>query len=421
MARSWLPALVGSAVVAVVAAVATEPARAQDWAQWRGPGRDGRVVGFKTPAQWPAQLTKKWTVTVGEGHSSPILVGNRAYVTARRGEQEVTLCLNAANGSTVWEDKVDAPFDSVIFPARRLGKSPRSTPLYKDGKLYTTGVNGLLTCYDAAKGKILWRKDFAQSFTVPMPTCGASLSPLVDGKKLYVHVGHDEEGAFYALDKDSGKEIWSWKGQGPAYTSPVLATIGGKRQIVTAAHNDWIGLDPENGALLWKVYVRQNMFNHNSITPLVIGDRVVCGGNQRPTFVLQVKKNGAGWSAEKLWETRDVTLSTSSPLLYGTHLVAVNEKRRGQITCMDLATGKVTWTCDGNKGENVTLYDLGSFVLAATFNGEMIVYRKVGETLVEKAKYALTDSATWASPALAGNRILARGEQTLTLWEVPGA
>lgn len=395
------------------------PASAQDWAQWRGPGRDGKVTGFRVPAQWPAQLKKRWTVTVGEGHSSPIVVGNRAFVTTRRDEDEYTLCVDLANGKTVWQSVIAAPFDSVIFPARRLGKSPRATPLYSGGKLYTTGVGGLLTCFNAPTGKILWRRDFATEFNVPMPICGAALSPLVDGKKIYIHVGQDTDGAFLALDKDTGKTIWSWKGEGPGYSSPVLATIAGKRQIITAAHNNWIGLDPVNGALLWKVYVRQNMFNHNSITPLVVGDRIVGGGNQRPTFVLQVKQSGAVWSAEKVWETRDVTLSTSSPLLYGTHLVTVNEKRRGQITCMDLATGKTTWMCDGNKGENVSLFDVGSSVLAFTSNGDLFVYAKSGVLLVEKAKYIVADGATWASPAISRNRLLVRGAESLTLWEVP--
>lgn len=393
-------------------------AKADDWGQWRGPKRDGRITGFAAPTVWPKQLVKVWTVNAGEGHSSPIIVGARAYALVRRGDEEWTLCLNMADGKTIWEDKTPAPFDSVIFPAQRLGKAPRSTPLYHDGKLYTIGVNGLMTCFRASNGDIIWRKEFSKTFPIPMPICGAALSPLIDGKRIYVHVGHEEKGAFLALDKDTGAEIWRWTGEGPAYTSPVLATIGGTRQLITASHNMWISLYPENGQLLWSMKIRQNYFNHNSITPVVKGDVVYCGANQRPTFALRIAKNGDKWTPEKLWETRDVTMSTSSPVLSGNTLYAVNEKRRGQVVCMAADSGKVTWECSGNKGENVTLFDAGVCVMAFTSGGEMFVYAKKTDSLQEIARYEVADSVMWASPAISGNRILVKGANALTLWKV---
>ena len=411
--------LARGAILTAALACAVMNASAEDWNQWRGPLRDGHVKGFVTPKPWPKTLSKKWELKVGEGHSSPILAGNRAFVFVRDGDQEKTLCLNMTDGKIVWTDTVYAPFDSIIFPARSLGKSPRSTPLFQEGKLYTIGINGLMTCFTAASGKVIWRKDFSKVFKIPMPICGASLSPLIDGKKIYVHEGHESEGHFYALDKDTGKEIWTWKGEGPGYTSPILATIGGKRQIVTAAHNQWISLDPESGKLLWSLPVRQNMFNHNSITPIIYGDTLICGANQRPTFGLKIKKVGDKWVPEKAWETREVTMSTSSPVLSGKTLYAVNEKRRGQVVCMSAEDGKVEWSCPGNKGEHVSLYDTGSNVLAFTISGDLIVYAKTGKTLTETNRYEVADGAMWSSPAIAGNRILVKGAETLTLWEVP--
>ncbi len=399
--------------------LAAGAASAQDWSQWRGPSRDGRLVGFKAPAAWPKALVKRWSVNVGEGHSSPVIAGKRAFVLVRQGEQEVTLCLDLATGKTLWQDRVDAPFDSVIFPARRLGKAPRSTPLVHGGKLYTLGVNGTMTCFAAETGKVLWRRDFSGAFKTPMPICGASLSPLVDGKRIYVHAGHDSQGAFFALDKDTGQELWSWKGEGPGYTSPILATLGGARQLVTASHNMWIGLDPEKGTLLWSLPVRQNFFNHNSITPVVAGDLLICGANQRPTLALRVKRAGDRWVAEKAWETRDVTMSTSSPLFSGGRLYGVNEKRRGQLVMMEPETGRVLWSCPGDKGEQVTLLDAGSHLLVFTMNGDLLVYAKGDAGLAEVTRYAVADSATWAGPAVSGNRLLVKGAQSLALWEVP--
>lgn len=389
-----------------------------DWPQWRGPRRDGRISGFRCPAAWPRQLTRRWSLPVGAGHASPVIARGRAFVFVRRGEREHTLCLDLASGKTVWEDTVAAPFDSVIFPAQRLGKAPRSTPLWHQGKLYTTGVGGLLTCFDAASGKVLWRRDFASVWKVPMPICGAALSPLVDGRRLLVHVGHDDEGALLALDKDTGAEIWTWRGEGPAYTSPILATLGGVRQVVTASHNQWIALDPERGALLWSRKNRQNFFNHNSITPLAVGDTVICGANQRPTLALVPTRTANGWEVSAKWETRDVTMSTSSPILADGRIYAVSEKRRGQIVALEPSTGRTLWSCPGNKGENVTLYDAGGALLAFAADGDMFVYGKTASGLEEKARYPVSDGAVWASPAVSGNRLLVKGAESLALWEV---
>lgn len=198
----------------------------------------------------------------------------------------------------------------------------------------------------------------------------------------------------------------------------MLATFGGDRQLITAAHNSWIGLDPATGKLLWKLGVRQNGFNHQSITPVVSGDRIYAGANQRPTLALWVRKNGTDWTAEKLWETRDVTLSTSSPVLSGNRLYMVNEKRRGQLTVLDPRTGRTLWACPGDKGEHVTVYDAGKELRVFTIQGEMRVFRKGASELTEVAKYEVADSAAWASPAVSGNLVLVKGAESLTLWEV---
>jgi outer membrane protein assembly factor BamB len=410
-----VPLLIGiAAVLSGVSGV-----QADDWNQWRGANRSGKVSNFPIPKTWPSSLTKKWSIEVGQGHSSPIIVGDKAYALVRKGDNEITYCLSMKDGKTIWQDTVSAPFDSVIFPAQKLGKAPRSTPLIAGGKLYITGVGGMMTCFDAATGKVLWRKDFASMFTVPMPICGAALSPLVDGKKIYIHAGQGDEGAFFALDKDTGKILWKWSGEGPAYSSPQIASIAGFRQIVTAAHNSWISLDPVDGKLLWRIPNRQNMFNHNSITPIIVGDTIITGANMRETIAYKISRAGGKWETAQLWATRNVTMSTSSPILDGNRIYAVNEKRRGQIVAMTLDSGQVFWACEGNKGENVTLYDVGADVLAFDAGGEMIVYNKTAKGLLQAAKYDVADSQVWASPAVSNNRILVKGAETLTLWEVP--
>src|SRR5262245_29796828 len=108
----------------------------QDWPQWRGAKRDGVVTGFNAPANWPAELKTKWKITVGLGHSSPVVVGNRIYLHTRQGEKEVVAGYDLGTGKVLWQDAYVAEY--AMNPAAMThGKGPKSTPVYQNGKLYT--------------------------------------------------------------------------------------------------------------------------------------------------------------------------------------------------------------------------------------------------------------------------------------------
>ncbi|PYV15990.1 MAG: serine/threonine protein kinase, partial [Acidobacteria bacterium] len=131
----------------------------QDWTQWRGPGRDGVVSAFREPKDWPERLTRRWQVTVGLGHSSPVVAGRRVYLHSRQGEDEVVSSFELETGKLVWADRYPASYQ--VNPAAAFhGKGPKSTPAASDGRLFTLGISGILSCYDLQTGKLAWRKDF---------------------------------------------------------------------------------------------------------------------------------------------------------------------------------------------------------------------------------------------------------------------
>src|SRR5881628_1489831 len=150
-------------------------ADAADWPQWRGASRDARATDFKAPKTWPKELMQKWKVTVGEGVATPALVGDKLYVFSRQEGNEVTRCLDAATGKELWQEKYEA--GGATGPAAGFS-GPRSSPTVADGKVVTLGVRGMLSCFEAATGKTLWRKDDFQAW----PKFYPSSSPLiVDG------------------------------------------------------------------------------------------------------------------------------------------------------------------------------------------------------------------------------------------------
>jgi outer membrane protein assembly factor BamB len=392
-------------------------ANADDWNQWRGPNRDGKIPGFQAPVPWPKKLTRQWKVEVGMGHASPLVVGNAVFSFARQGEEEIIRRLDLATGRPVWKESYPAPYE-MNPAAQDHGKGPKATPVYSDGRLYTFGISGILSCLDAKSGKVLWRHAFAQQYKLTSPLFGTAMSPLVERGLLIAHVGGNDNGALTAFDAITGAVRWRWTGDGPAYASPIVITREGVRQIVTQTQTLCVGIAADTGKLLWSLPFT-TPYSQNAVTPVACGDLVVFAGLSQPTFACRIRKSGERWTAEKVWETRDVTLYLSTPVASGSRLYGMSQRRSGQLFSLDAVTGKTLWTDGGRIGENAAVLDAGSSLLILTTGADLIAYKKQGDALAEAARYQVADSPTWATPAVAGPHILIKDATSLSLWDIP--
>jgi outer membrane protein assembly factor BamB len=386
-----------------------------DWPQWRGPNRDGTVAGCRPSARWLQHLARKWKVEVGAGHSSPLIAGDAAFVFAREGDNEIVRRLELATGRELWRDSCPAPFEMSSY-AQSHGKGPKSTPVCADGRLYTFGISGVLSCHDAQSGKLLWRHEFARQFAKTWPLYGVAMSPLVDHDLLIAHVGGHDSGALTAFDAKTGEVRWRWAGDGPAYASPIIATPGGARQIITQTQGYCVGVSPDKGGLLWKIPFRTD-YDQNSVTPVVAGDTIIFGGTRVPTCAWRARKDGDQWVPEKVWETGEATLFMSTPVVCGQWLYGMSERKGGQMFSLDVTTGRVAWTGDGRFAQNAAIFDAGAALVALTTNSELVIFEKKAATLSILARCKVADTPTWASPAFAGNRILIKDATSLALWE----
>ena len=255
--------------VAGLLAISASCALAQDWPQWRGANRDAKASGFSAPKTWPKEMTRKWKVAVGLGDATPALVGNKLYVFAREGDDEVIRCLDAADGKELWQVKYAA--QDVTGPAApHVG--PRSSPAVADGKIVTLGVGGVLSCVDAAKGKLLWRKN---DFSGEWPRFYTSSSPIITGGLAIAQLGGESTGAIVAYDLATGDQKWKWAGDGTAYASPVLLTVEGTKMLVALTTKRIVGIGVTDGKLLWEAPFLSQGRAYNAATPIVEGQTVI--------------------------------------------------------------------------------------------------------------------------------------------------
>jgi outer membrane protein assembly factor BamB len=451
---------------------------AQDWPQWRGPNRDARAAGFKAPKTWPKELTEKWKVTVGEGVATPSLVGDKLYVFSREDGNEITRCLNAADGKELWAEKYESL--GATGPAGRYS-GPRSSPAVSDGKVVTLGVRGMLSCLDAATGQKVWRKDDFKAWPGFFP----SSSPLIVDGLVIAQLGGRDNGAMVAYDLATGAEKWKWSGPSPSYASPVLMNVGGTKLIIAQTDSGLVVVNASNGKLAWESAAGREGDgpggpggeggrgrgmgggrDYKAATPIVDGQTIIVAG--RGVKAVKLEKAGDKFVGKEIWNNADKTVSFNSPavkngLLYG--LAGNNE-----LFCLKTSNGDLAWSAPfpgkapgggpraaadrffsapavfgqaapgepgrprgpggpggpggrrggggGSGGGFGTIVDAGSVLLALTPSAQLIVFEPSDNEFKQVASYKVAAAETHAYPVASGNRIIIKDKDSVALWLV---
>jgi outer membrane protein assembly factor BamB len=385
-------------------------AQTASWPQWRGPARDG-VAPASAPTSWPATLTQRWKVQVGSGYSTPIVADGKVFVHARTGERETVTALDAASGRQLWQDAYDAAY-KVNPAAASHGPGPKSSPVYAGGRVYTYGISGIVSAYDAGTGKVIWRKHPSTE----QPHFGVAMSPLVTDGVVVVFVGGHDRGALMGLDLASGVTRWQWTGGAPAYASPVVATLAGVKQIVTQSRTHVVGVSL-TGTLLWQAPLT-TPYDQNSVTPVVAGDLVIYAGLANPTTAVRVVRDGSALAAKDVWKNPEVPMYMSTAVVAGSTLIGLGQRNRGQFFAVDIASGKTLWTTKGRETENAALIRIPGHTLIQTTEGELIVAKDSATGFEVVKRYDVADSSTWAHPAMVGNQLYVRDADSLTAWTI---
>ncbi|MCA1567407.1 MAG: PQQ-like beta-propeller repeat protein [Acidobacteria bacterium] len=406
-ARCWRTHAALLIAVALLASGLAQTAAAQDWTQWRGPARDGIVPAKNTPGSWPKSLQRVWRVEIGEGYSSPVVAGGRAFVHSRRDPEEIVTAVNLADGKIIWQQKYPAPFQKNQY-AVKMAKGPNATPVVAGARLFTVGTTGVVTAWDSATGRRLWGKDFSKTVDTSKLFCGTAASPLLSGGLLVVQVGSDVHGGqVLALDPATGADKWEWRGAGPGYASPVVFNVAGSEQIATMTNSSVVGLDAKTGRELWSVPFPDD-WHENITTPVWTGAHLVVSGTRQGTHAYALRQDAGKWQAAEAWKNADVTMYMSSPVYGDGLLYGHSVKRKGQFVALDAKTGAVRWITDGREGEHASVLLTPRHLLYLTNGADLIVARRAAATFEAVERYDVADAETYAMPVLLGTDLYVR-------------
>ena len=401
---------IGSLVV-ILFFISVISVSAQDYPQWRGINRDGNISGFKAPAVWPKELKQEWKITVGLGDAGPALVDKKLYSFTRQGTDEVLLCLDAATGKELWQNKYASCV--VTGPSASVHQGPRSTPTVADGKVVTLGVCGVLSCLDASSGKLLWRKE---NTTNLFPAFYMATSPIILDGMCIAQLGGKDNGTTIAFDLATGTEKWKYTGDGPTYSSPVIMNVDGKKQLVAYTEKSLVGLSLADGKQLWKLdALPQNRF-YNSATPVIDGQTVIVTGQGAGTRAIKIEKQGNEYVPKELWNNPDLGTKYNTPVLKDGFLYGLSNGRK--LYCMDVAKGLILWTDTTMNSDFGSLINCGSVMMTLPSNSNLIVFKPSGKAYTELAKIKVSDKPIFTTPLISGNQVFIKDTESLTLYKL---
>jgi outer membrane protein assembly factor BamB len=400
-------------VVSGLSAVVGAQRPTTDWPQWRGPNRDGALQSFTAPATWPEGLTMKWKAEVGLGYSTPIVIGNRVFMFSRRDQDEVLAAFDAMTGKELWHTNYAAPYD-LVKAAAPHGMGPKATPVYADGKLFTFGISGILSAFDASNGKLLWQK----AAPAVGPTFSTSQSPIVDRGLVIAHVGGNNKGALTAFDVNTGAIKWQWTGDGPGYGSPIITEFGGVRQVVTFTQQNLVGVSAETGELLWqRPFKTPNEIN--ALTPLVYGGTLIVSGQDQGVQALRIVRKGEQWTVEDVWRNDEMWFRLSNGIVVRDAVFGLATQNSGHYFFVDAKTGKTLWKGEPRAAANAAIMKSGDLLFVLEDDGELVVGSGANPTSFSPTRrYKVAEQATWAQPAISGNRVFVKDLTTLALWRL---
>lgn len=383
-----------------------------DYPQFYGPRRDATLAGPKLARDWETEPPREiWRREVGEGWSAFAVAGDAAVTQEQRGGRELVVRYDLATGTEEWVHTDDSRFDTTVG-----GKGPRATPTIHGDLVYTLGPTGILNCLDLDDGRVVWSTNVLADTGAAQPDWGLPSSPLVAGDLVVVEVGRGGP-SLAAYDRHRGELVWTVDSDTASYSTPRLATVGGRRQILVVNQGSVAGHDPETGRQLWSEPWPGGGEKVTPVLPLSDDLLLVSAGYGQGSRLLRLvpeDPRGSSYRVEEVWESRRLK-SKFAPMVV--HEGVVYGLDDGVMVALDPETGERLWKA-GRYGHGQLIL-VGDLLLVTTEKGEVVLVEATSEEHRELGRFQAFGSKTWNPPALAGNLLLVRNNREAAAYELP--
>ena len=417
----WKTSLVWIAMTAV--------GLADDWPQWRGPGRDGQWRETGIVERFSSdQLPLRWRVPVGSGYSGPTVANGRVYLTDRllSPQREQVLCFDMATGKALWKYTYDCPYKGIGYQA-----GPRASVSIEGGRAYALGAMGHFHCLDAKNGKVIWKKDLNAAYAIEMPIWGIAASPLIYEDRLLLHVG-GKKACVVALKKADGEQLWTALPEDRAsYSAPIMIKQAGLDVALFWTGDSVAGLDPGNGNVFWRVPFAPSRMPIGVATPIVSNNDVFVTSFYDGSLMLRLQQDQP--AATPVWQKRGpdernteaLHSIISTPVFLGRHVYGVCSY--GELRCLDAQTGRRVWEdlTATPKARWSTIHFVQNGKRTWMFNerGQLIIAELAPSGFREISRAQLLDptleqlrrreGVCWSHPAFANRHVFARNDKEL--------
>ncbi|HEU4769768.1 MAG TPA: PQQ-binding-like beta-propeller repeat protein [Pyrinomonadaceae bacterium] len=391
-------------------------AQSSDSAQWGGPNRnfisDTKGLAPTWPATGPRRL---WQREMGEGYSSIAVERGMLFTMYRKDENEIVIALDAATGKTVWEYSYAAPFSPEYDMSN--GPGPHATPLVSGDLVFTAGATGKLHCFDKRSGKRLWSRDLLSEFHGTLRVNGYSCSPIAYKDQVVMMVGGPSS-SVVAFNRKDGSVVWKQHDFKNSTSSPIVISVDGQDQLVAFMYSEVVGLDPNNGNLLWN-HPHPVEFGLNTSTPVWGPDNLLFissgyGGGSR---VLKLRRMEDKTSVEELWANGLMRIHFTNAIRVGDAIYGSSgDFGPAPFTAVDVKTGKILWRHRSFPKASFLFAD-GRFIILDE-DGHLLLATATPEGLTVTSKVELLKSKCWTVPALSGTRLYVRDRKDILALEL---
>jgi len=382
----------------VLLATLSQTVSAEDWYRWRGPDLDGisKETGWSAKALSP-DAKVLWRAKIGIGFSSFAVADGRVYATGNAADTDTLFCLDANTGKEIWKYSYPEPLNAHYFEG-----GTTATPTVDGDTVYQISRKGHLAVLDAKSGEVKWQKNIATETVAEIPEWGFAGSPLVQGDLLIVNVG--KHGT--ALEKKTGKVVWTTGKEASGYASAVPFTAGGKSGLAIFAAKELAAVDTRTGKLLWS-YPWKTSYAVNAADPIFRGDQVfISSGYGTGGGLIDLKES----KPKEIWANKNMHNQFNSSVLINGYLYGITgeggKSADSGLVCVELATGKLMWK-EGSLmfGAMTATRDK---IIAIGEKGELVIAEVNPDKFVAVSRAQVLGGRCWITPVLSNGKVYVR-------------